>query len=370
MKSFYSMYLDTEKKDLMKPNGLIPYTLHKEFGYNTTIATYNNNEDYNDSNIKGVNVDFIKKITGKQIIDGSIYILKNAKKIDILHTFFWKKENYVWFFIYKLFNKNGKIYVTMDADERLKKDSMKTKGLKGKLKTRLLKKCDLISTETKEMYFWLKENWYKEIKYIPYGVLPAHQKINYNIKDNTIITVGRIGTFQKANEILLEGYKRIYKHIPNWKLKVIGPIEEKFKDYISNYYKENPELKNRVEFTGAIFDRTKLMKEFEKAKIFCLTSRYESFGLVLSEAGSRGNYIISTDIAPARDLTNNQQYGTLFEIDNVEQLAEILKSVCLDEEKVKNNCEKVQEFINKNYTWKAVCKKALEYLGEKVENEV
>lgn len=370
MKKFYSIFLATGKNELTKPNGLIPYTLYKDFRYDTTIATYNNGCDYNDPNIEGVKVDFIDRVTGNSIIDGSIYIMKNAKKIDILHTFFWKRENYLWFFIYKILNKKGKIYVTMDVDERIKKDTIRAKGIKRKIKRIFLKKCDLISAETIELCDYLKENFYDDIKYIPYGVLPSNKDIDYSSKENTIITVGRIGTYQKATEILMEAYKNIYQDIPNWKLKIIGPIEEEFKEEISKFYKENPELSEIVEFTGAIYDRQKLMEEFEKAKIFCLTSRYESFGLVLSEAGSRGDYIISTNIAPARDLTDNEKYGTLFEIDNVEELSKKLKKVCNNEEKIENNCDKIQEFINKNYTWNAVCKKALIYLGEEIEDDI
>ena len=369
MKNFYSIYLDTRKKDLMKPNGLIPYTLHKEFGYNATIVTYNN-DNYDDENIKGVNVDIIKKRTGKPIIDASMYIIKNAKNIDILHTFFWKKENYIWFSLYKFFNPKGKIYVTMDADERLKKDSMKNKGVKGRIKKAFLKKCDLISTETKEMHSWLKQNWYEEIKYIPYGVLTSREQIKYVNKENTILTVGRIGTYQKATEILLQAYEECYKQLGNWKLKIIGPIEDEFKQEINKYYEKNINIKDFVEFTGPIFDREKLMEEFEKAKIFCLTSRYESFGLVLSEAGSRGCYIISSDIPPARDLTDNEKYGTLFEIDNAKELSQKIVEICKNQEKIAKNCERVQSFINKDYSWKSVCKKALKYLCEEVEDEV
>lgn len=370
MKNFYSFFTDTRRKELVKPNGQIPYTLYKKFKYNSTIVTYNNGDDYNDENIKGVNIKFLKKITGKPIVDGSLFIIKNAKKIDILHTFFWKRENYLWFFIYKLLNKKGKIYVTMDVDGRAKKEELTQKGIKAKIRKRFLKMCDLISAETIELSDYLKENFYDDIKYIPYGVLPSNKDIDYSSKENTIITVGRIGTYQKATEILMEAYKNIYQDIPNWKLKIIGPIEEEFKEEISKFYKENPELSEIVEFTGAIYDRQKLMEEFEKAKIFCLTSRYESFGLVLSEAGSRGDYIISTNIAPARDLTDNEKYGTLFEIDNVEELSKKLKKVCNNEEKIENNCDKIQEFINKNYTWNAVCKKALIYLGEEIEDDI
>ena len=32
--------------------------------------------------------------------------------------------------------------------------------------------------------------------------------------------------------------------------------------------------------------------------------------------------------------------------------------------------KEIQEYINENYTWKAVCKKALQYLGEKIEDEI
>ena len=42
-KTFYNIYPDTRSKDLMKPNGLIPYTLVHDFGYSATIVTYDNN---------------------------------------------------------------------------------------------------------------------------------------------------------------------------------------------------------------------------------------------------------------------------------------------------------------------------------------
>ena len=364
METFYSFFPYTKKEHLMKPNGLIPYTFYKEFGYESHIVTYNIDE-YDDENIKGVNFDFIKKVTGNPLIDVSFFIIKNAKKIDILHKFFWGKENYIWFTLYKMLNRNGKIYVTMDADERIKSDSMKMHGIKGKIKTYFLKKCNLISTETVDIYKWLKEYWYKDIKYVPYGVISSNKKIEYENKENLIITVGRIGTYQKATEILLQAYKKVYLDIPNWKLKIIGPIEEKFKLTIKEFFNKNPELEEKVEFLGALYNREKLMNEYEKAKIFCLTSRYESFGLVLSEAGSRGCYIVASDLAPARDLTDNKKYGSLFEIDNVDKLANILKNICNNESLMKNNCEKIQEYINKNFTWKSVCEKALSYLKEK-----
>jgi len=363
-RTFYNIYPDTRSKDLMKPNGLIPYTLVHEYNYLATIATYDNKDDYNDPNIEGVNVEFIKRTFNNPTIDGCIYLMKNAKKIDILHTFFWKKENYFWFLVYKLLNRKGKIYVTIDADERIKRPEMINKGVKGKIKNFFLSKCDLISTETKDIHNWLKENWYPNIKYIPYGVLPPKEEITYESKENVIVTVGRIGTYQKANEILLEGFKIAAPKLKNWKLKIIGPIESDFNQYIDDYFKENPKLKKYIEFTGPIYDRDELNNEYNKAKIFCLTSRYESFGLVLSEAASRGCYLISSDIAPAKDLTDNEKYGSIFKMEDSADLAKKLIEVCNQEPKLKKNCTNIQNYIKENFTWNIVCKKALNYLGE------
>ena len=252
----------------------------------------------------------------------------------------------------------------MDADERIKNNSMESSGIKAKIKKHFLDKCDLISTETNDVYLWLKENFYDNIKHIPFGVLPSENITKYDKKENTIITVGRIGTYQKATDILLEAYKRAYSSIHSWKLKIIGPIEKDFESEIDKFFTENPELKAKIEFAGPIFDREKLMKEYEKAKIFCLPSRYEGCPCVLTEAETRGCYIIASNMAATKDVTQNQKYGSLFEIDNVEELAEILKKICKNESKLKENCENVQKFVNENYAWRSVCKKALKYLEE------
>ena len=89
----------------------------------------------------------------------------------------------------------------------------------------------------------------------------------------------RAGEGAEQKRKAFEAFKKSYPKLSNWKLKLIGPIEEEFKEYINNFYNENPNLKNIVEFTGPIYDRKQLADEYNKAKIFCLTSRYESFGL-------------------------------------------------------------------------------------------
>ena len=289
------------------------------------------------------------------------YIWKNAKEIDILHTFNWKKENYIWIMLYKFLNKNGKVYITMDSDERIKNNSMVNKGIKGRVKKFFLKKCDLISAETEDLASWLQQNWYENVKYVPLGIESCH-KIGYEERENIICTVGRIGAYQKDTQTLLKAYKLIHDKIPNWKLKLIGPVQEDFKEYINKYIIENPGIGKNLEFTGAIFDREKLMYIYKKAKIFCLTSRYESYCLALHEAASKGCYIISSNIATAKELVDLIKYGDIFEIGNEEELATKILKACNNEGLLEENCNNIQEIVNQEFSWESVCRKAMYYI--------
>ena len=70
MKTFYSIFPYTKNELLSKPNGLIPYTFHKEYGYDSTIVTYNI-DNYKDDDIKGVHFFGEKKnIYGLHYING------------------------------------------------------------------------------------------------------------------------------------------------------------------------------------------------------------------------------------------------------------------------------------------------------------
>lgn len=61
---------------------------------------------------------------------------------------------------------------------------------------------------------------------------------NYQQKENLIITVGRLGTEEKNTSLLLEALENIELH--NWKVILIGPIQESFQSKIQQFYKRNP----------------------------------------------------------------------------------------------------------------------------------
>lgn len=95
------------------------------------------------------------------------------------------------------------------------------------------------------------------------------------VKENIIIFVGRLD-FQKRVDRLLKIWKLVYKQHPNWKLLIIGDGVERV--FYENY-SQKLKLKN-IEYIGAC-DPTAY---YEKAKIICLTSSHEGFGMTITEA--------------------------------------------------------------------------------------
>lgn len=358
---FVTMFPETKNVHLTKDVGMIPFIMYKKFGYDSAIVCYKNGEyNYLENEVNGLKIDFMKKHTGKTIIDGVIYLLRNAKKIDVLHLFHFGKREIVWISLYKILNKNGKVYLKLDADYKIKEAINPSHNrLKSKIKNITLKKCKLISVETLNIYNFLKENWKINVKYIPNGFYDYGEKeiVSYNGKENIILTVGRIGSYQKATEILLEGFKLASNKLENWKLRVVGPIEEAFQNYIDIFIKKNPDLKEKIEFTGAIYDRIKLEEEYRKAKIFCLTSRYEGFPLVFLEAIKHGCYVISSNFDAAYDITNNKKHGNIFAIDDVKDLSKCLIEDCNEEQKLRENCYKIQEYNYEEFYWPKICAK-------------
>lgn len=364
---FVTMFPEAQNVHLIKDVGMIPYVMHEEYGFDSAIACYDNDKyTYLLKEVKGLKIDFIEKYTGNSMVDGIIYLMKNSKKIDVLHLFHFCKRTSVWICMYKLFNTHGKVFLKLDASNKIMSSiNPNKKILKAYAKRLIISRCDLISVETHKIYNFMKNNWKINIQYIPNGFYDYKLKriVNYREKENIILTVGRIGSYEKATDILLQGFKLASKHINNWRLRIIGPIQNGFKEYLNEFFDENPQLKSRIDIVGAVYDRSKLEQEYRHAKIFCLTSRYESFGLVFVEAIKNGCYVITSKVDASIDITNDGQYGNIFEIDNVNDLAESLIKNCNNENNLLDNCVKIQNFAYKNFDWKVICKKIINSLN-------
>lgn len=352
------MYPQAENIHLIKDVGMIAYKLFKLFDYEASIACYNNGSyEYLDNEVKGLRTSFIEKKFNNDIIDGVIYLKNNAKNINVLQLFHITLRTVFYTFAFKFFNPKGKIFLKLDCTNRLIDVIKSLNKFKFKLLTLFLNKVDIIGVEQSGLYEELKEVINKQsqkLLLIPNGIdfesSSKYNDINFTNKQNIILHVGRIGSPEKATDVLLNAISKI-SGIENstWKIIMVGPIEENFKSYIDNFFNSNEGLKNIIEFKGPIYDREELFEEYKKAKIFCLSSKYESFGIALLEAASFGDVIISTDVGIAKEIVGFNN-GAIVKVGDIEMLSSNIRKLMFDTNLEK--CSKITEAKCRNkFDW-------------------
>ncbi|MFX1600994.1 MAG: glycosyltransferase family 4 protein [Promethearchaeota archaeon] len=237
--------------------------------------------------------------------------------------------------------------------------------LRKKIIESFFKKVDLISAESKELVGFLIKKYPQlrdKIIYIPNGVDGYYlknsgiQKIPLHKRDNIILNVCRIGTPYKASEILMEAIGKL-RDLKDWKVIYVGSIDEKFHKIREEFFRKHPDLKDKILFIGEVKERKELNKIYQKAKIFCLTSVLGSFEFTLVEALSNGDYIVSSDLPSAKDITKNGAIGTLYKRGDSDELSKILQKIIDDDKFLKELYPQILEYAEKNFFWNKIIQK-------------
>ncbi len=143
------------------------------------------------------------------------------------------------------------------------------------------------------------------IIHAPIEVLPYEQK------KNVIVAVGRLTT-QKGFDLLLSAWGEIEHN--GWQLRIIGDGEDKQKLLTQIKLKKIKDV-TLVNYT------TDIDHEYNQAKIFILSSRYEGLGMVLLEALSHGLACISYDCPAGPKSILSKKNGILVRNGDVSSLA-------------------------------------------------
>lgn len=357
-KTFVTLF-NCENVHLIKDVGLIPYGMNKYFSYESFIASYNNGEySYLNSEIEGVKIFYIKKITGNYAFDSCIWLIKNANKIDVLNLYHQGYITFIRSVIYKIFNRKGKIFYKLDGGKLYRQINS---GLRKWVYKKTMHMANLVSSEIEKQSRLLEKEWGEKVVFIPNPVHSRYivQNIDYAKRKNIILTVGRLGSEQKATDVLLEAFAKVAKSI-NYDLVCVGGIETKecnFIEYIDKYFLKYPHLKNRIIFTGNVSDRNELMSYYRNAKIFAFPSRYESYGMALSEAICNGDFLIVSNIPSSKEMSYNFKYVGVHEVDSVDGLAEELKKWCSVENEtvIESHAKKLFNQYVKQHLLKNIC---------------
>lgn len=371
VKNFVTLFEKTENFHLIKDVGQIPYLMHHYFGYDSTIVTYKNNDSYSYLNdeVKGLKLKFIPKVKlGRYSLSALVYLFFNAKNIDVLHLFHHREKTYLNFLMYKWRNPDGIAFLKSDMGLNSIKEydgfvpqKRPKYAVRQWLFDKVLPKLDVLTIETQEGYEYICNRYLHyadKMFFMPNGMnIERMYELTpvktFEVKDNIILTVGRIGAPEKNNKMLLSAIEKL--DLGDWKVVFIGPIEKYFESVISDFYQRNPHLQEKVIFTGAIYDRKLLFEWYARSKIFCLTSIEESFGFVLIEAMAYKNYVVTTPISSANEITDFGQCGTI--VASETELSEQLRVLITGSNQVEVIAELAKERTISRYDWLTLLQK-------------
>jgi glycosyltransferase involved in cell wall biosynthesis len=190
------------------------------------------------------------------------------------------------------------------------------------------------------------------------------------IKSNGL-TVLFVGRFVPAKNIplLLEAFAEVLKKVPDSKLILVGdgPLKEKIVSKVDSLG-----ISESVQMPGYI-KNDQLPQFYRTADVFALTSRHESFGMVLLEAMSCGTPVVASQVGAVPELISDNKTGLSYPEGNKEALICCLERVLQDEELRTRLGKNARIVTQKEYDWQNRAEKlyhVYKQVLEKSSNEV
>ncbi len=349
--------------ELVKECITIPYLLQKNHNYDVTIvckapegipAGLYSDKDADLFNGYYPNYKYVSGLKFRFLEEGNIearnkYLQDNIDDIDILFLRGAYELNVSLSPVYKQLRPDGTVICALDANSHWMDqiywyvpDFVK-----------FIESCDVVTTSCTAMANFLSIKWPWHVHSIINGFYDLsinHQhKVDFETRENIILTVGRLGTAQKATDVLLEAFAKAADKISDWKLYLVGSMDESFLSYLEDYKRKNVDILERIVFTGNISGRDELAEIYDRAKIYALTSVWEGgTNNATAEALGRGLVPVTSRIDAYEDITDHGNTGRSFEIADVDALSDILIDLCNDE-KLHVMSDKVYAYADDTY---------------------
>lgn len=322
---FQEMFLS---KDIF----LIPYYICKELGGKCKyLYTQNLGNTEIPKLHRGVTIERTKNKNVWKVFLKEI--LTHAKDIDVLFLTGSSAVHMFATFLYKKMNPQGKVVVFGDMEEPQAKELNQngfhySGGLAGWIKDKLtdyfFRHVTYLVANTAAYHLMAdlceRKHWNGLLHFYP--CLDDEKFESYGLKrkpfaekENVMVCVGRIGCYQKNTEMLLNALRKT--DLKDWKIYMLGPITSSFdlkeggdfQKVIDQFFEECPWYKERLIFTGMVYDQKAVFEYYNRAKVLLATARHEGFANVYSQAAALGCYVISTDVGGADVCSNGWKCG-------------------------------------------------------------
>ncbi len=291
------------------------------------------------------------------------FLWQNAREIDVLMLFHFGRQTAAYGALYKLLNPKGFLWNKLDLYE----DAFEVIDLAPQpwrlsrtawLQSTFARAVDLLSTESNGVYRLLLQRYpqlARKLAVVPCGVDAPYMVIpTYSgPRERIILHAARLGTEQKATDVLLQAFAQS-ELWPEWTLVLVGSVEESFQSWLDEFATQQPEVWRSVRLLGFIQSWPEVADWYARAAVFCLPSRYESWGLALNEAGYYGCACIATDFYGAVDMLDGGHCGALCARNSIESLTEQLVRVCRNEALIREYGSSFQQRVLERFTWDTV----------------
>lgn len=150
---------------------------------------------------------------------------------------------------------------------------------------------------------------------------PPQPHIDWEGKRNQILYVGRLDKHQKRVDRVIKVWKRLYRKFSDWELVIVGdgPQADELKRMASSL--------ERVTFTGWQNPEP----YYRSSSLLCLTSDYEGWGMVLTEAMTFGTVpVLFNSYNAAGEVVQNGISGILVKPFSLSQMAHELQQLMSD----------------------------------------
>lgn len=147
----------------------------------------------------------------------------------------------------------------------------------------------------------------------------------------TVLYVSRLER-RKGTDIFMAALSPLLKACPTVKVRVVGRDSyagDASRSYLSNFAADHPDLSDKVSFLGQVSD-AELAREYEQADIFCVPSRYESFGIIYVEAMRYSLPVVAAGVGGIPDIVVDGETGLLTPPENSRALADALARLAGD----------------------------------------
>ena len=348
--------------------GMFLYTLAKDFNWESTYVFYKTRPEetqWNQTFLKYVRPVCLGETDDldykKQVSLAKKFIQEHIHEYDAIMLFHYGSTAWKLAKFCKKYNPNVVVYIKLDmgiGGFNHFCNNGPFQNLKNWFEKFKSSYVDIFTVETKSYYEELKKTsvFKNGIEYLPNGVSLIDidvDGIDALPKENSIVTIGRLGIPEKNSPLLLRVIEKMPESlVKQWKFLLIGPSTQEFIEEVHNFKVSNPNIVDSIIMVGPVTDRNELYIYGRKAKIICMTSLSESTCISTLESMYFGAYPIITNYSDfVMDTTNKGTCGIIVENGNADELAQQLINA-MKNDNLLINCNKSQDYARSAFNYR------------------